>query len=277
MDVAKKDEAAAVFPGDPPQFASWGGEGVAYLDVGKVATIIPWERAAHPWNPTRVYELRFFGVFAELNIFNDLDLLFETLEEFPPMKTVMILEPMSTIYYLADMHPEDWVFLAEVVSLSNQAFQIYPSRHSTLITWGDWQELAYPMPWGSYMAWRDQLLDPAMGPPESLRLEVDAALAGGRKGVGAMGGAGVDVMGGGRGAGGSGRGAGGSGRGAGGSGRGAGGSGRGAGGSGRGAGSTGAVAGMGKGDGGSGFSISMSSSSSSGTMARGWGRGRGWD
>ena len=46
---------------DPPQFASWGGVGVAYLDVDSVATIIPWERASYPYNPRRVFEMRFFA------------------------------------------------------------------------------------------------------------------------------------------------------------------------------------------------------------------------
>ena len=32
---------------DPPQFASWGGVGVAYPDVDSEATIIPWERTSH--------------------------------------------------------------------------------------------------------------------------------------------------------------------------------------------------------------------------------------
>ena len=283
------DENAVVLPMDPPQFSSFGADGVAFLDKGIVGTILPWDRAPFPWNPVRVYELRFFCNFLNLNIFDELDTVFDTLEEFPPFRSVMILQPRLTIYYLADMNPEDWVFLADAISQANQGWQIYPSIHTSLMTWGDWQALEYPQPWGNYLAWRDFILDPSMGPPEQVRLEtgLQGAVGVGRgAGIiglhGIVGGGGVMAgwhglgdVGVGAGLGDVGVGVSGIGRGAG-VGRGAGpsGVGRGAGPSGVGKGE-GSVAGVGRGGSGYGYTISLSSSSS-GTVARGWGRGRGW-
>ena len=62
-----------VMPMDPTQFYSCDAEWVAYLDKGTVWTILPLDIAPFPWNSVRVYELRFFGNFHGLNIFDDLD------------------------------------------------------------------------------------------------------------------------------------------------------------------------------------------------------------
>ena len=144
-----------------PQQHSYPVRGVATYDLveGEPATIVAFCREDPPFNQNPIMELRFFGPFANLGIWSQLDSIFNVLSTYQNFRSVMLVKQRMTLFIMEGLHDEDWVFLAEALSLSNQSWQLYKSRHTRLVTWQEWRANV-AAPWDSYPAWRGFMMNP---------------------------------------------------------------------------------------------------------------------
>ena len=157
---------------DPVHHHSYHVDEVATCDLleREPATIVAFSRENPPYNQNPVMELRFFGAFPNLNIWSHIDSLFDVLAHYQAFKTVMLVEARMTLFIMEGLHNEDWEYLSEILSLSNQSWQLYRSRHQHLVSWQEWQASGVLAPRNTYQAWRAHILDPDSGSMAGVRL-----------------------------------------------------------------------------------------------------------
>ena len=63
------------------------------------------------------------------------------LAHYQDFKTVMLVEARMTLFIMEGLHNEDWEYLSEILSLSNQSWQLYRSRHQRLVSWQELQAI----------------------------------------------------------------------------------------------------------------------------------------
>ena len=92
-----------------------------------------------------------------------IEYLFDVLAHCQAFKTIMLVEPRMTFFLMEGLHYEDWDYLSEILSLSNQSWQLYRSRHEHLVSWHEWQTSSYLHPWNTYQAYRAHMMNPDSG------------------------------------------------------------------------------------------------------------------
>ena len=150
---------------EPVHHHSYHVEGVATCDLleREPATIVAFDRDNPPYSRNPIMELRFFGPFPNLNVWSHIDSLFDVLAYYQAFKTIMLVEPRMTFFLMEGLQYEDWDYLSEILSLSNQSWQLYRSRHEHLVSWHEWQTSSYLHPWNTYQAYRAHMLNPDSG------------------------------------------------------------------------------------------------------------------